>query len=41
MDNGVVASTDPVWLQIAFDTLTGLFGWVGLRKNVKKIVGMV
>ena len=38
---GVVASTDPGWLQTAFDTLTGLFDRVGLKMNVHKIVGMV
>ena len=31
--DGVVASTDPGWLQLAFDLLTGLFDQVGLRKN--------
>ena len=40
-DDGLVASTDPVWLQLAFDFLTGLFDRVGLRTNVCKTVGMV
>ena len=40
-DDGVVASTDPGWLQSAFDFLTGLFDRVGLRTNVRKTVGMV
>ena len=39
-NNGMVASTDSVWLQSAFDTLTGLFDRVGLRTNVCKTVGM-
>ena len=29
-DDGLVASTDLVWLQGAFDSNTGLFGGVGL-----------
>ena len=37
----MVASTNPVWLQNAFDTLTGIFDRVGLRTNVRKTVGMV
>ena len=40
-NDGVVASTDPGWLQSEFDMLTGLFDRVGLRTNVCKIVGMV
>ena len=40
-DHGVVASTDPGWLQSAFDLLTGLFDQVGLRTNISKTVGMV
>ena len=40
-DNGLVASTDPGWLQSDFDTLTGIFGRVGLRKNMRKTVGML
>ena len=34
--NGMVASTDPGWLQSDFDTLTGLFGRLGLQENVQK-----
>ena len=41
VDDGMVASTDPGWLQSAFDTLTGIFDRVGLRANVHKTVGMV
>ena len=37
----MVASSDPRWLQGAFNTLVGLFDRVGLRKNVRKTVGMV
>ena len=40
-DKGLVDSTDPGWLQSAFDTLTGIFDRVGLRTNVLKTVGMV
>ena len=38
---GMVDSTDPGWLQTMFDTLTGLFDWVGLKKNVWKTMGVV
>ena len=41
VENGMVASTNPVWLQTAFDTLMGLFDRVGLRTNIRKTVGMV
>ena len=37
----MVASADPVWLQGALDTLTGLFGRVGLHKNVGNTVRMI
>ena len=37
----MVALSDPQWLQGAFSTLVGLFDRVGLRKNVRKTVGMV
>ena len=40
-DNGMVASSDPGWIQGAFNTLVGLFDRVGLRPNVGKTVGMV
>ena len=40
-DNGMVASSDPAWLQGAFNALVGLFDRVGLRKNVGKTVSMV
>ena len=37
----MVASSDPRLLQVAFNTLVGLFDRVGLRTNVGKTVGMV
>ena len=40
-DDGLVVSTDPDWLQEEFDTLTGLFDRVVMRKNVGNTVGMV
>ena len=40
-DYGVVASTDPGWLQSALDLLTGLFDQVGLRTDISNTVGMV
>ena len=40
-DNGMVASSDPGWLQGAFNTLVGLFDRVGLQTNVGKTVGTV
>ena len=41
VDNGMVASSDPRWLQGAFSTLVGLLDKVGLRTNAGKTVGMV
>ena len=40
-DNGMVASSDPRWLQWAFDSLVSLLGRVVLRTNVGKTVSMV
>ena len=40
-DDGVVASTDPGWIQSEFGFLTGLIDWVGMWTNVRKIVGIV
>ena len=37
----MVASSDPCWLQGAFNTLVGLFDRVSLRNNVRNTVGMV
>ena len=36
----MVASSDPRWIQWAFNTLVGLFDRVGLRVNVGKTVSM-
>ena len=33
-DDRMVDSTNPVWFQTAFDMLTELFDWVGLKTNV-------
>ena len=38
-DDNLMASTDSVWLQFAFDRLTGIFDQVGMRPNVRKAVG--
>ena len=35
-DDGMVASTKPGWLHTAFDTLTGLFDQVGLKKTLRR-----
>ena len=40
-NNGVVASTDLIWIQSAFDFLMGVFDRVGMWTNVRKTVGMV
>ena len=40
-DDGMVASSEPRWLQWDFDTLVSLFERVGLRTNVGKKVRMV
>ena len=40
-DDGVIASIDPGWLQLAFDFLARLFDQVGLQMNVHKTVRMV
>ena len=39
-DDGMVASSDPRWLQWDFTTLVGLFDRVGLQTNVGKTVSM-
>ena len=41
VDGGMLASTDPGWLQSEFDMLVGIFDQVGLRTNIRKTVGMV
>ena len=40
-DNGMVASSDPPWIQWAFNAQVGLFECVGLLTNVGKTVSMV
>ena len=40
-DDGMVALSDPLWLQVAFNTQIGLFDRVCLQTNVVKTVGMV
>ena len=39
-DNGMVASSNPRWLQWVFNALVSLFERVGLRTNVGKTVSM-
>ena len=39
-DNGMLASSDPQWLQWDFTQLVGLFDRVGLKKNCGKTVSM-
>ena len=38
---GMVESTDPGWLQLAFHMLMGIFDRVGLQTNFQKTLGMV
>ena len=33
-DNRMVDYANSVWFQTVFDSLTGLFDWVGLNKNI-------
>ena len=39
-DDGMIASSEPRWLQWAFTQLVGLFDRVGLKTNCKKMVSM-
>ena len=39
-DNGMLASSDPQWLQWVFTQLVGLFDRVGLNTNSRKTVSM-
>ena len=39
-DDGMLASSDPHWLQGDFTQLVGLFDRVGLKKNCKKTVSV-
>ena len=38
---GMIALSDPGWLQGAFSTLVGLFDWMGMSTNIGKTVGMI
>ena len=40
-DEVLLASTNPGWTQSMFDILTGIFGRVGLWKNIRNTVGMI
>ena len=40
-DDGMVASLDPTWLQVAFNALVGLFDRMGLQNFFGKTVSMV
>ena len=40
VDDGMVVSSDPQWLQRAFTKQVGLFDRVGLKKNTGKTVNM-
>ena len=40
-EDGLISLTQIEWLQGKFDTLTGLFGQVGLGENLGKTVGMI
>ena len=40
-EEGLVASTNPGWIQSEFYIVTGIFDRVRLRKNIRKTVGMV
>ena len=39
-DDGMLASSDPQWLQWVFTQLVGLFDRVGLNTNIRKTVSM-
>jgi hypothetical protein len=41
LDDGLIASRDPVWLQELFDILIGLFKWIGLFTNASNTKVMV
>ena len=41
IDDGMVAFTDPDWLQGTFNTLTGLLNIAGLLTNNRKMVRMI
>ena len=41
IDDGIITSSDPGWLQGDFSTLVGLFNWEVQRESVSNTVGMV
>jgi hypothetical protein len=41
VNDGLIASRDPVWLQESFDILIGLFDWIGLFTNASKTKVMI
>ena len=41
VDDGLIASPNPVWLQEPFDILSGLFKWISLFTNASKTKVMV
>ena len=41
VNDGLIASRDPVWLQELFDILIGLFEWIGLFTNASKTKVMI
>ena len=40
-DTRLFSSTHLKWIQGDFDTLTGLFSWVGIRTSLEKMFGMI
>ena len=41
VDGGMVAYTDPAWIQGVLDTTTGFFNRVGIHTNAGKTVGII
>ena len=41
MDYGIIASSDPGWIQGEFSDLVGMFDRVGLKKKIVNTVKMV
>ena len=41
VNDGLIASRDPVWLQELFDILIGLFEWISLFTNASKTTVMI
>ena len=40
-DDGLITFSDLGFMQGVFNTLVGLFAWLGLRTNISNMVGMV